>query len=230
MQAEITQQWVLEMIERWSELISTDEPKQNKFLVLGEEILALGEKILAPASYKKALTQKNNTQTFLEKVDEFSSWMVSDSLRCSHSITPPNRERSIILASACDLEIPKVIVDIIITMSWDLYDATMEMAYKIQRQWVGIAPIQEKIPMTLKTLQWKTPAEKKRLIGNRLYAKIQLVEPRLAGRITGMMLESKENHLLCIFLRDPCYLMCEINEALAALKYHQRYGLFTIYE
>ena len=205
---------------------------QNEFLVLvlGEEILALGEKLLAPASYKKSLTQKNNTQTFLEKVDEFSSWMVSDSLRCS-SITPPNRERSIILASAYELEIPKVIVDTIITMSWDLYDATMEMAYKIQRQWVGIAPMQEKIPMTLKTLQWKTPAEKKRLIGNRLYAKIQQWEPRLAGRITGMLLESETNDMLCLILRDcDAGLRYRINEALAALKYHQRYGLFAIYE
>jgi len=64
------------------------------------------------------------------------------------------------------------------------------------------------------------PAEKKRLIGERLYPKIQVVEPRLAGKITGMLLEM-DNAELMVLLTEQRALMNKINEALAVLKAHQ---------
>eukprot|EP01084_Bolivina_argentea_P261304 441518_1 len=51
------------------------------------------------------------------------------------------------------------------------------------------APMLEINPLTSEMLQDAKPAEKKRLIGERLFPKIQVVEPRLAGKITGMLLE-----------------------------------------
>merc|ERR1712095_251451 len=65
------------------------------------------------------------------------------------------------------------------------------------------------------------PAEKKRLIGERLYPKIQVVEPRLAGKITGMLLEM-DNDALLVLLAEQRALMNKINEALAVLKDHQQ--------
>lgn len=55
-------------------------------------------------------------------------------------------------------------------------------------------------------------------IGNRLYPKIQAMEPRLAGKITGMLLEIDNPEEL---LTDNKKLMDRINEALAVLKDHQ---------
>merc|ERR1712176_771592 len=65
------------------------------------------------------------------------------------------------------------------------------------------------------------PAEKKRLIGERLFPKIQVVEPRLAGKITGMLLEMDNTELL-VLLSEQRALMNKINEALAVLKDHQQ--------
>ncbi len=58
-----------------------------------------------------------------------TSWKCSE-CDCPNSVTrdaceacfttPPHRERSIILASACGLEIPKVIVDIILNRCWEV--------------------------------------------------------------------------------------------------------------
>merc|ERR1712113_974875 len=58
------------------------------------------------------------------------------------------------------------------------------------------APMLEVNPLTAEMLQDAKPAEKKRLIGERLFPKIQVVEPRLAGKITGMLLEMDNTELL----------------------------------
>jgi len=216
-----------------------DKSRGEKILELGEEILALGEKLHAPASYMKALTYKDNMNLLNLKMIQFTNFLQEHQFRAfPYDFTPPHRERSIVLASACGLEIPKVIVEIIISMELVLYDSIMEIAYKIQSQWVGIAPMQEKIPITVSTLRWRTPAEKKRLIGDRLYARIQQWEPRLAGKITGMLLESETNIMLCLILRESdVHLYHRINDALAALRefesykiWAQSYALYTIYE
>merc|ERR1712130_1076998 len=83
------------------------------------------------------------------------------------------------------------------------------------------APMLEVNPLTSDMLQDAKPAEKKRMIGERLVPKIQLVEPRLAGKITGMLLEMDNTELL-VLLTEQKALMNKINEALAVLKDHQQ--------
>ena len=82
-------------------------------------------------------------------------------------------------------------------------------------------PVQHK-PLTSEMLRAVKPAEKKRLIGERLFPKIQIVEPLLAGKITGMLLENKDNAQLLGLLSDERALMNNINEALAVLKDYQQ--------
>merc|ERR1711902_64879 len=83
------------------------------------------------------------------------------------------------------------------------------------------APMLEVNPLTSEMLQDAKPAEKKRLIGERLFPKIQVVEPRLAGKITGMLLEMDNTELL-VLLSEQRALMNKINEALAVLKDRQQ--------
>jgi len=83
------------------------------------------------------------------------------------------------------------------------------------------APMLEVNPLTSEMLKDARPAERKRLIGERLFPKIQVVEPRLAGKITGMLLEMDNTELL-VLLTEQRALMNKINEALAVLKDHQQ--------
>jgi len=74
-------------------------------------------------------------------------------------------------------------------------------------------------PVTSEMLQNKQPAEKKRMIGECLYVKVQVVEQRLAAKITGMLLEM-DNAELLVLLSDPSALINKVDEALAVLKNH----------
>ena len=91
------------------------------------------------------------------------------------------------------------------------------------------AAMKESHPLTQQMLNHiNTPAEKKRLIGERLFPKIQVVEPRLAGKITGMLLEM-DNKILLKLLNDNTALHSKINEALAVLQEHEKACILICY-
>ena len=61
---------------------------------------------------------------------------------------------------------------------------------------------------------------RKRIIGEMLYKKIQVIEPKKAGKITGMLLEM-DNKDLFVLLGEHNKLTDKINEALAVLRHYQ---------
>eukprot|EP01083_Nonionella_stella_P053805 142190_1 len=76
-------------------------------------------------------------------------------------------------------------------------------------------------PLTAEMLAGANPAEKHRLIGHQIFSKISMVQPRLAGKLTGMLLEMDNTELLRL-LGDQRALMEKVNEALAVLKDYQQ--------
>jgi len=82
------------------------------------------------------------------------------------------------------------------------------------------------LPLTSEMLQDAKPAKRDQLIGERLFPKIQValaprrehvLLPRLAGKITGMLLEMDNTELL-VLLSEQRALMNKINQALGVLK------------
>merc|ERR1719208_229543 len=61
------------------------------------------------------------------------------------------------------------------------------------------------------------PTQQKQMIGEKIFPLIQAVEPRLAGKITGMLLEMDNTELLHL-IDSPDALKHKINEALQVLK------------
>jgi len=74
-------------------------------------------------------------------------------------------------------------------------------------------------PLTSEMLATANPSQQKQMIGERIFPKIQHREPKLAGKITGMLLEMDNMELLHL-LEDENALMLKINEALAVLNSH----------
>lgn len=75
-------------------------------------------------------------------------------------------------------------------------------------------------PLTSDMLSQANPSQQKQMIGERIFPKIQHREPKLAGKITGMLLEMDNMELLHL-LEDETALMSKINEALVVLNSHQ---------
>merc|ERR1712146_467130 len=74
-------------------------------------------------------------------------------------------------------------------------------------------------PLTSEMLATANPSQQKQMIGERIFPKIQHREPKLAGKITGMLLEMDNMELLHL-LEDETALMSNINEALVVLNSH----------
>ena len=66
----------------------------------------------------------------------------------------------------------------------------------------------------------RTPEQQKQLLGERLFPLISAVEPQLAGKITGMLLEMDNGELLNL-LESPEALNAKIMEAISVLQMHQ---------
>merc|ERR1712154_501997 len=106
------------------------------------------------------------------------------------------------------------------------YSIPQSMAYPMSINNGNVsAPMLESDPLTIDMLKSRNPSQQKRLIGERLFAKIQSVEPRLAGKITGMLLELDNTELLTL-LSEHSSLINKVNEALSVLKeYAQQQSL-----
>merc|ERR1712228_800209 len=79
------------------------------------------------------------------------------------------------------------------------------------------------VPLTAEMLKDADPAEKKRLIGERLSPKIEEeVEPKLAAKITEYLLKEIDNSELLVLLTDQDALKNKINEVSAVLDDNQK--------
>lgn len=81
-------------------------------------------------------------------------------------------------------------------------------------------------PLTSDMLSQANPSQQKQMIGERIFPKIQHREPKLAGKITGMLLEMDNMELLHL-LEDETALMSKINEALVVLNSHSQKDVGT---
>merc|ERR1719247_1034075 len=73
--------------------------------------------------------------------------------------------------------------------------------------------------MTASSLAAAPPEQQKQLLGERLFPLISAVEPQLAGKITGMLLELDNGELLNL-LESPEALNARIMEAISVLQMH----------
>jgi polyadenylate-binding protein len=72
-------------------------------------------------------------------------------------------------------------------------------------------------PLTSSQLAAAPEEQRKQLLGERLFPLIQAHQPKLAGKITGMLLEMDNGELLHLLESQPA-LMEKINEAIGVLR------------
>mmetsp|Transcript_25508 Transcript_25508/g.66603 ORF Transcript_25508/g.66603 Transcript_25508/m.66603 type:complete len:126 (-) Transcript_25508:233-610(-) len=75
---------------------------------------------------------------------------------------------------------------------------------------------QQRPPLTAAMLAAAPPSVQKQMIGERLYSAIARLQPQLAGKITGMMLEMDNSELLMLLESDP-HLKAKVDDALKVL-------------
>lgn len=81
----------------------------------------------------------------------------------------------------------------------------------------GVVPAQEQL--TTATLAAAPPEQQKQMLGERLFPLVQRLQPELAGKITGMLLEMDNTELL-LLLESPESLLAKVEEAMAVLRQH----------
>jgi len=81
----------------------------------------------------------------------------------------------------------------------------------------GVVPAQESL--TTATLAAAPPEQQKQMLGERLFPLVQRLQPELAGKITGMLLEMDNSELL-LLLESPESLTAKVDEAMAVLRQH----------
>jgi polyadenylate-binding protein len=75
-------------------------------------------------------------------------------------------------------------------------------------------------PQSLATiLANATPEQAKQMLGEQLFPKVEALNPKLAGKITGMLLEM-DNSEVVMLLEEPAELSSKVGEALDVLKQH----------
>merc|ERR1719272_1796289 len=71
-------------------------------------------------------------------------------------------------------------------------------------------------PFNASTLAAAPPAVQKQMLGEKLYPAIAKINPEMAGKITGMMLEMDNSELLMLLESEP-QMRAKVNEALVVL-------------
>jgi polyadenylate-binding protein len=75
-------------------------------------------------------------------------------------------------------------------------------------------------PLTISMLAAAQPQEQKQMLGERLFPLIQVMHHKMAGKITGMLLEI-DNAWLLYMLQNPEALKAQVEEAVAMLEAHK---------
>ena len=108
------------------------------------------------------------------------------------------------------------------------WDASSERYYfahpqtgEVQWDMPGSAEHQKNLPLTLSNLASMPAEHQKNLVGERLYPLVRRVQPELAGKITGMLLEMDTAELLHL-IETPDALRLKVDEAIEVLKRHRR--------
>lgn len=84
----------------------------------------------------------------------------------------------------------------------------------------GVVPgVMTQDTLTTANLAAMPPDQQKQMLGERLFPLVQRLQPELAGKITGMLLEM-DNAELLLLLESPEALTDKVNEAIAVLKQH----------
>merc|ERR1719388_476138 len=78
------------------------------------------------------------------------------------------------------------------------------------------APQPANAPLNASTLAAAPPAVQKQMIGEKLFPAIAKIQPEVAGKVTGMMLEMDNSELLML-LESEAQLRSKVNEALQVL-------------
>jgi polyadenylate-binding protein len=80
----------------------------------------------------------------------------------------------------------------------------------------GAAPGGNPAPLTAATLANSPPGMQKQMLGERLYPAVSRLQPELAGKITGMMLEMDNSEVL-LMIESPQQLQQKVDEAMRVL-------------